>query len=56
VVSACGRALAETALEDLRVSPELLERIAGRDPPARRGWRELWPEAGAAAHDGSPGA
>jgi pyruvate dehydrogenase E1 component len=48
LVEACGRALAETALEDLVVSRELLERFAanGTAPPARRGsWRELWPEA-----------
>ena len=46
IVEACGRALAETALEDLRVSPELLERLAGRGRAAtRRDWRELWPDA-----------
>jgi pyruvate dehydrogenase E1 component len=45
VVEACGRVLAETALEDLRVSPALLERLAGRAAGARRDWRELWPEA-----------
>jgi pyruvate dehydrogenase E1 component len=44
VVEACGRALAETALEDLRVSPRTLEWMAGRDAGARRDWRELWPE------------
>jgi pyruvate dehydrogenase E1 component len=50
IVEACGRVLAETAFEDLRVSPALLERLAGRAPHAngpRRDWRELWPEAGA---------
>jgi pyruvate dehydrogenase E1 component len=44
IVAACGRALAETALEDLRVSPALLERLAGRGDGARRDWRALWPE------------
>jgi pyruvate dehydrogenase E1 component len=46
IVEACGQVLAETALEDLRVSPELLQRLAGRQAgagPARRDWRELWP-------------
>jgi hypothetical protein len=41
--------LSETALEDLRVAPELLERLAGRGAP-RRDWRELWPDAGRPAH------
>lgn len=48
---ACGRALAETALEELRVSRSLADRIAGRPDGSRRDWRELWPEAGAGAHD-----
>jgi pyruvate dehydrogenase E1 component len=42
IVEACGRALAETALENLSVSPALLERLAGRGPAASD-WRELWP-------------
>jgi pyruvate dehydrogenase E1 component len=44
IVEACGRVLSETALEDLRVAPELLERIAGRERTPRRDWRDLWPE------------
>ena len=44
IVDACGRALSETALENLVVSPALLEGIADRSRPARRDWRELWPE------------
>ena len=32
IVEACGRALSETALEELRVSPALLERLARRAP------------------------
>jgi pyruvate dehydrogenase E1 component len=43
VVETCGRALAETALEDLRVRREVLERRAS-DAPRPRNWRELWPE------------
>jgi pyruvate dehydrogenase E1 component len=46
VIEACGKVLAETALEDLRVSPALLERLAGRARTERRDWRELWPDAG----------
>jgi pyruvate dehydrogenase E1 component len=51
IVEACGQVLAETALDDLRVSPELLQRLAERQAgaaPARRDWRALWP-----ARDGS---
>ncbi|MBL8863531.1 MAG: pyruvate dehydrogenase [Planctomycetes bacterium] len=47
IVAAAGEVLAETALEDLRVSPALLERLAGRSAAPRRDWRELWPDAGA---------
>jgi len=46
IAEACGRVLAETALEDLRVSPRLLERLAGRAAEPRRDWRALWPDAG----------
>ena len=45
IVDACGKALAETALEDLRVPRELLERLGGRDTTPKRDWRELWPQA-----------
>jgi len=45
VVQACGRALSETAMEDLRVSESLLGTLAGRPRSARRpDWRELWPD------------
>ncbi|MEM7308579.1 MAG: pyruvate dehydrogenase [Planctomycetota bacterium] len=44
IVEACGRALAETAEETLRVSPRALEQAAGREAP-RRDWRTLWPDA-----------
>ncbi len=45
LVEAAGRALAETALEDLRLSPAALEALAARQtrPGAVRDWRELWP-------------
>jgi pyruvate dehydrogenase E1 component len=46
VVQACGRALAETALENLRISPDVLNRLQGRaDSSGRPDWRELWPES-----------
>ena len=55
IVDACGRVLSETALEDLRVSPAFLDRIAGRTPTAGRpDWRELWPEPGSDADADRP--
>ena len=42
VEEACGKALAETALEDLVVSQELLQRLAGRPTSSRPSWRDLW--------------
>ena len=48
IVEACGQALGETALEDLRVSRTLLERLAGRTASARADWRALWPRNDAA--------
>jgi pyruvate dehydrogenase E1 component len=50
IVEACGRALSETALEDLRISTSVLERLAGLVDGPRRDWRELWPDAGASPH------
>ncbi|MBL8858255.1 MAG: pyruvate dehydrogenase [Planctomycetes bacterium] len=50
IVEACGRVLSETALEDLRVSPALLERLAGRTSDTRRDWRALWPDADRGPH------
>ncbi len=46
IVQAAGRVLSETALEDLRVSPLLLARLAGSGATKRPDWRELWPDAG----------
>ncbi len=43
IVEACGRMLAETALEDFVVAPALLERMAARGGRPRPHWRELWP-------------
>jgi pyruvate dehydrogenase E1 component len=49
IVSAAGELLARTALEDLRVSPSLLERFAGT-PRTRQDWRALWPDTETGAH------
>lgn len=46
IVEACGKALSETALENLNVSSSLLERMAGRGGAPIQDWRELWPNAG----------
>ncbi|MBI5852136.1 MAG: pyruvate dehydrogenase [Planctomycetes bacterium] len=45
IVAACGKALAETALEDLRLSPSAWAALQ-RDPSSRAAgdWRSLWPE------------
>jgi len=45
IVEACGRVLSETALEDLSVPRELLDRLASGAPRSRPSWRELWPDA-----------
>jgi len=44
VVEACGRALAETALESVQVGRGVLGQLEGRTPE-RPHWRELWPSA-----------
>ncbi len=44
IVETCGRALASTALEEVKLSPEaysLLKQQEGRSQPE---WRELWPD------------
>jgi len=43
VVEACGRALAETATEELRIPADLADRLARRSTSQRPNWRELWP-------------
>jgi pyruvate dehydrogenase E1 component len=45
VVEACGKVLAETALETVRVSPKVIAQIAGAQPTAAgfQNWRDLWP-------------
>jgi len=49
IVDAAGEVLAQTALENFTVSPELLARFAGT-PRTRPDWRELWPDAGKSRH------
>ncbi|MEZ5977990.1 MAG: hypothetical protein R3F34_07220 [Planctomycetota bacterium] len=44
VFEACGRVLAETALENFQVPRSVLEGLAGRTGE-RPHWRELWPSA-----------
>jgi pyruvate dehydrogenase E1 component len=45
VIEACGKVLAETALETVRVSPKVIAEVASEQPAARSvsNWRELWP-------------
>jgi pyruvate dehydrogenase E1 component len=49
IVEAAGEVLSRTALENLRVSPEMLARFAGK-PRATQDWRELWPAPDEHAH------
>jgi pyruvate dehydrogenase E1 component len=42
ILEACGQVLAETALEELRVDRQTLERHIRRDPATKPSWRELW--------------
>jgi pyruvate dehydrogenase E1 component len=44
VIEACGKVLAETALETVRVSPKIIAQITGEQSVAGFvNWRELWP-------------
>lgn len=44
IVDAVGKALSDTALEDVRVSADLLERLSGQSGAGPKPhWRELWP-------------
>jgi pyruvate dehydrogenase E1 component len=45
IVDACGRALSETALEDLLVAPSALAQHSQRPKTGPGDWRELWPES-----------
>lgn len=49
IVESVGEVLSRTALENLQVSAELLERFKGT-PRTRTNWRELWPDAGESTH------
>jgi pyruvate dehydrogenase E1 component len=48
IIDACGKALAETALEAVRVSPRVITQAAGAGQSTVTGaikdWRELWPQ------------
>ncbi|MBK8974948.1 MAG: pyruvate dehydrogenase [Planctomycetes bacterium] len=44
IVAACGRALAETALETVRLSPAALELVQRQQSAAPVAWPALWPD------------
>ncbi|MHC4897883.1 MAG: pyruvate dehydrogenase, partial [Planctomycetota bacterium] len=44
IADACGRALAETALEEVRLTGAALQMIQQRQEHTATPWRELWPE------------
>ena len=44
VVEACGKVLAETALESVEISQRLLSEGSQQGPSSISNWRELWPE------------
>ena len=46
IVDLCGRALAETALEQVRLHPDAMPVLRQQGGVAARGgdWRELWPK------------
>jgi pyruvate dehydrogenase E1 component len=52
IVEACGKVLAETALETVRVSPQVIAQVAGEQSAAAHvvNWRELWPPQGPSEH------
>jgi pyruvate dehydrogenase E1 component len=43
IVEACGKALSETALDEVRISGSLARTLAGAPAKPRVDWRELWP-------------
>ena len=44
IVKACGRALAETALERVRLAPAALRTLQRQDQGGQSSWQELWPD------------
>jgi pyruvate dehydrogenase E1 component len=44
IAKACGQVLAETALEEVRLTGQALEMIRQRQGQATPPWQELWPE------------
>jgi len=44
IAEACGRALAETALEEIRLTGQALQMIQQRQGQTAPPWQELWPE------------
>ena len=45
IVEAAGAVLSDTALENLRVSPDLLQQLQGGGTNSLPNWRDLWPQA-----------
>lgn len=43
IVEATGKVLSETALEEVKVSPSVLQQVQGQ-PAQQTNWRELWPQ------------
>jgi len=43
IAEACGRALAETSLEQVRVTPQALAQLRA-EPGERPNWKQLWPD------------
>lgn len=54
VVEACGKVLAETALEEVRISPRVVAQVVAQAPGESTGsfqnWRELWPPQDPSEH------
>ncbi len=51
VVTACGKALSETALEEVRISASVLKKLKPSDAPKNNeNWESLWPETPGTRH------
>lgn len=51
VIEACGKVLAETALETVKVSPRIVTQVSEQQPVAGFvNWRELWPPTEKSEH------
>ena len=50
IVEACGKALAETALERVRLSPAALRALQRQNHGDRQPWQDLWPDPAQASN------